>query len=189
VTDRDAEWFVRAIDGGIFSEVHGDFLAPRSSAKERIFWHGLKSETPRRLTLSIEAIIGIGAIGRLQHEHGWPPELLGLQPKTWAFDLATYERDSDAPVIVGEVKTNPAEVDKMCDHFKRTFGGDGSLVEGGKDNWNRKIAWLRSQDARVVWAIGPNGHDRIYRIRKDVDTGRHLLLSGSREDLDYQAHR
>jgi hypothetical protein len=189
VTERDAQWFVRAIDGGILSEVDGDFLAKQSSAKERIFWHGLKSVTPRRLTLSIEAIIGIGAIGRLQYEHGWPTELLGLQPKKWAFDLATRERDGGAPVIVGEVKINPAEVDRMCDYFGRKLGDNPSLAKGGNVNWNRKIDWLESQDAKVVWAIGPNGHDRIYRICKNVKTGALLLQPGAREDLDYRSNR
>lgn len=81
VTDRDAQWFAPAIEGGIVSEIDGDFRAPRSSTMERIFWNGLKSEISRRLTVSIEAINRIGAIGRLQQEHGWPTALLGLRPK------------------------------------------------------------------------------------------------------------
>lgn len=49
VSDEDAEWFIRTYESGILTEVDGDFLAPRSSDEERIFSHGLLSETRQRL--------------------------------------------------------------------------------------------------------------------------------------------
>lgn len=186
VTDRDAEWFVRTFDSGILCEVDGDFHAPQKSAKERIFWHGPKVDMPQDVTLSIEGIVGIGAIGRLHQEHGWPPEFLGLQPKPWAFDLVAYG-DNKAPILVGEVKTDPKEIDAMGDYFECKFGGDESLLKASKKNWNKKIKWLHTQDTQVVWALAPDGHERIYKIDKDAKTGRRRLRPGRRGDLDYAA--
>lgn len=187
VTDQDAEWFIRTYESGILTEVDGDFLAPRSSDEERIFWHGPKSNTPRRLRLAIEAIIGIGAVGRLYIQHGWPRELLALQPKDWKFDLATYGPFSDGPIIVGEVKTRTSEIYKMCEHFEKIFGQSRAL-SGGKENWNRKIEWLLKHEASVLWAIGPGGYQRIYRVQKEAVTGSRKLSSCTQEELDYERH-
>lgn len=62
VTDEDADWFIRTYESGILTELDGDFLTPRSSDEERIFWHGRKSDAPQRLGLAIEGIVGIGAV-------------------------------------------------------------------------------------------------------------------------------
>lgn len=188
VTDADAYWFVRTVEAGLLTEVNGDFLAPRSAAKERIFWHGPKGENPRSLSVVVEPIIGIGAIGRLHMDHGWPVELLGLQPTTWAFDLAAYSYTSEAPRVVGEVKAKPAEIDSMCKHFEQAFGQVTGPSSSGKENWNRKVAWLQGSDASVVWAIGPGRYERIYRITSEPKFGRLFLTSGSRKNLDYRTH-
>jgi hypothetical protein len=36
----DARWFMEAVDRGLVNENDGFFLAPRSKAKEQLFWTG-----------------------------------------------------------------------------------------------------------------------------------------------------
>lgn len=186
VSEHDAEWFVRTIEAGLVTMADGDVMAPRSTAKERIFWHGPKAEIPRRLSVVIEPIIGIGAIGRLHIDHGWPVDLLGLQPATWAFDFAAYGNVGETPVIVGEVKSKRAEIDAMCAHFEQSFDAAGRQTSTAKENWEKKISWFQGSGAQIIWALGPDGYERIYQLSTELKTGKKHLVRRNSDILDYQ---
>jgi len=125
LSNFDAEWFLRAVEGNLFTEIHGEFTMARNSARESIFWSGLKSEVPQSKGIAVEPIVTMGAIARLHFEHGWPLDCLGTQPTKWKFDLAAYNTDGEA--ILCEVKRRPRDVERMC-------------------------AFLRVRSSRKVWA-------------------------------------
>lgn len=112
LSEHDAYWFMRAIDENLVESREGQFRAARSAALEQIFWSGLRTSEPRTITLWIEPVITIGALARLHHEHGWPLALLGMQSKTWAFDLVGYDHAGNERLAC-EVKKNHREIDQL----------------------------------------------------------------------------
>jgi hypothetical protein len=113
IAAADARDFMRAVDGELFVDRGGGrYHPPRAGPLEQIFWEGLKSKTPRPVSLWHEPIIAGAALARLHFDYGWPRELLGTQSrKLYEFDiLAADARSSDGDggysreLVVGEVK-------------------------------------------------------------------------------------
>src|SRR5690606_30736031 len=86
----DASDFLSAIDEGLVVHDRGIFRAPCSKATEQIFWQGDKKSSPRRISLWLEPIITMAGLFRLYAKYGWPKSQLGMQSRTWAFDLVAY---------------------------------------------------------------------------------------------------
>lgn len=168
---KDAGNFMRAVDGRLVVHQSGVFTAPCSRAKEQIFWTGETVITPRPLTLWLEPVITIGALARLHEDFSWEPGRLGLQSKTWAFDLVGYAEDSQTELLMCEVKKSEREIDKLIElmtkHLATPAEADPEL-KGAEQNAFRKVVALRtSPSSQVFWALGPNHYEFIFRIRRD----------------------
>lgn len=185
----DALWFMRAIDNQLVSESEGFFVAPRSAAKEQIFWQGTRNVTPRPITLWVEPIITIGALTRLHSEYGWPIENLGAQSKTWAFDLVCYESASDREIIACEVKKNQKEVEKMLDFMNVHCGKfplDSEPENSIERNAYRKVQAIRESWAKLFWALGPGGNGQLFCVDREKYSQKFRLIPTSEELLEYK---
>lgn len=111
LAERDAADFMRALDAGVVRDDGGGrYLAARKSAYESVFNHGARGVTPREIRLSLEPVITVATLGRLHLDHGWPKELLGLQPAKWEFDFAAYASPiAQSEYVAGEVKKTPGK--------------------------------------------------------------------------------
>ncbi|MFC6672294.1 hypothetical protein [Marinobacterium aestuariivivens] len=185
----DAQWFMRAVDSSLVTESDGFFMAPRSAAKEQIFWQGAKNVVPRPVTLWIEPVITIGALARLNKEYGWPVENLGAQSKTWEFDLVCYEGASDKEVIACEVKKDRKEIVKLL-HFMNIFCALHPLESEPKNpaerNAYRKVQGIRKSWPKLFWALGPGGNGEIFLVRRQNGSEIFHLDSASEASLKYE---
>ncbi|KGK42813.1 hypothetical protein LH51_04300 [Nitrincola sp. A-D6] len=109
----DAKDFLAAVDEGLVVHDSGVFRAPCSKATEQIFWQGLKTTSPRKITLWIEPVITMAGLFRLHSKYGWPRSQLGMQSKTWAFDVVAYAQDQDQELLACEVKKSWREIEKL----------------------------------------------------------------------------
>lgn len=185
----DAHWFMQAIDSDLVAESEGFFVAPRSAAKEQIFWDGAKNATPRPITLWVEPVITIGALARLTEEFGWPVDNLGTQSKTWEFDLVCYETNSDNEVIACEVKKDEKEIVKLL-HFINVYCVQNPLdsepENAAERNAYRKVQGIRKTWPKFFWALGPGGNGQAFLIIRDNGSEIFRLDRVSEEFLKYE---
>lgn len=168
IHDQDARDFLRGLDSGLIRHVkHGHYLAPKSSAKEMFFWVGSKKITPRPITLWAEPIITVAVLARLHFDLGWPKELVGAQSSDWAFDAVTFPTtESSNEHIACEVKKSVSEVEKLITCMIQ-FGANPQLELPGNAkelNAYKKVVGLRSRQAPLFWAVGPNTKNHAFRL-------------------------
>lgn len=164
----DAKGFFAAIEDGLVVHEKGIFRAPCSSATERIFWEGEKKTVPRKITLWIEPIITMAGLSRLHREHGWPMSQLGMQSKTWAFDLVAYSKEQEQELVACEVKKSWREIEKLVslmELYKATPESEISEFKGVARNAFKKIIGLRLSKASIFWALGPGGRSIIFKVK------------------------
>jgi hypothetical protein len=169
ITDADARDFMRSLDAKIVTDLGGGrYRAAMSKAQESIFWEGRKASLPRPITLWVEPVVTIAALGRLHFDFGWPKELLGTQSLKWEFDLAAYGRDdSEHEYLAGEVKKSVRELDEMIGHMLAFVESSGPLSAKPSPrelNAYKKYRGLLDRKAKVFWAIAPDGVDRVFAI-------------------------
>ena len=168
LSERDAADFLRAWNGGLIEhQGRGQYRAAASSCNEQFFWDGLKNVRPRPFTLWLEPVITIAGLARLHFDYGWPKELIGTQSIDWAFDLVTFLPGEDTEFIAGEVKKSAKEIDTLLDLMKK-FGLDPGLAEPTRSkerNAFKKVAGLRSREAPIFWALGPDGLSHVFQVR------------------------
>lgn len=166
--DHDAYWFSKTMELALVKEKGGFFYAPHSKAKEQIFWEGSKSISPRPLSLWLEPVITIGAVGRLFQEFGWPQDQLGMQSESFAFDLVAYTPDS-REYLVCEVKKTVREIETLVE-FMKEYAGEPKLSEEPTDakrrNAYRKVIGIRKAWPSVFWALGPAGYGYVFEIHR-----------------------
>jgi hypothetical protein len=169
IGDKDAEDFLRGIDAGLVEHVErGLYRAPRSAASEQFFWQGRVKVVPRTITLWAEPIITVAVLARLHFDLGWPKHLLGTQSLDWAFDVIAYQSpDPGREHIACEVKKSDSELDRLVT-FMEYFGKNEPPAERRGPKWNacQKIRSLRSSQAPLFWAVGPNVN-HVFRVRYD----------------------
>ncbi|TCK07174.1 hypothetical protein [Marinobacterium mangrovicola] len=185
----DALWFMQAVDDGLVSESKGSFVAPKSSAKEQIFWEGEKSVIPRPITLWIEPIITIGALARLHVEYGWPIDNLGAQSKTWAFDLVCYENASNKELVACEVKKDMKEIEKLLAFMNehcRNPPLNADPENSVEKNAYRKVQSIRRSWPKLFWALGPNGNGQVFCVHRENDSELFNLVPIAEEELRYK---
>ena len=169
VTDVDAADFLLALDAGLIRHLGGGlYRAPRSRASEIFFWAGLKSVSPRPVTLWVEPIITVAVLSRLHFKWGWPRDLLGTQSAKWEFDVTAYlATDLSIEYVACEVKKTVAELDQLVELMQR-FAADSSAYEAGKaakeKNAFNKLKGLKERRASIFWAVGPGGANRVFRV-------------------------
>lgn len=187
LSEHDANWFLKALELNLVSQEHGCFIAPLSQAKEQIFWEGSKNKNPRPITLWLEPVITIAALAILHKNYGWPPDKLGTQSKTWAFDLVGYGSNSEEEILVCEVKKSKAEVDTLLTLMKEYSQLNLEVIpDSGKErNAYKKVIGIRATWPKFFWALGPAGYEYIYQIKRSGDY--HFdLIECSTDALNYR---
>lgn len=159
LAEFDAKWFLEGVKSEYIRERDGFFFTTKSRAKEQIFRAGLKKIKPRPISLWIEPIVTVGAVSRLNIEFNWPEYQLGMQSKTWAFDLVGYDEKGSEELLLGEVKKNHKEVDDLILYMKE-YCSMPTLIEepvnSRRKNAYRKVVGLREAPAaQVLWVLGP----------------------------------
>ena len=175
VAEPDAADFLRALDGGLLKHIgRGQYVAPRSAAKEVFFWEGRKSIQPRPTSLWMEPVITAAGIARLHFEYGWPIDAIGAQSPDWAFDIVAFRSStSDSQHIVCEVKKSEREIEHlvnlMQDFAARGVTGEEGLV-GPPKNAFRKLRSLQAHKPPIFWALGPDRTGYVYEMSYDACT-------------------
>lgn len=174
--EHDAYWFLQAVELGIVSEELGFFTAPRSKAKEQIFWQGLRRKVPRPVTLWIEPIITIGALAMLHQKYGWPINSLGAQSATWAFDLVGYGKNMEDELLVCEVKKTVSEIDTLLKLMKQYANQHDldAILAGKERNAFKKVSGIRRTWPPIFWALGPNEYSLVFKVVRT--TGDNFVL-------------
>lgn len=170
ISELDATDFVRAWKAELITPTEKPWLyrCPKSAASELFFWAGRKQPTPRRFTLWLEPVITVAALARLRFDFGWPAHLLGTQSPDWAFDLVGLSPNADGERVLGEVKKSRKEVELLIE-LMQAFGSDpdAPAPPGGKElNAYRKVEGLRNSGAPVFWAVGPDGFNKVFWIKR-----------------------
>lgn len=188
LSEFDAYWFLVAVDSKLVFESDGFFVSPQSKAKEQIFWDWGKGKNPRPLNLWLEPIITIGAVARLAKEFGWPIEQLGMQSKTWAFDLVCYDKRGEEYVVC-EVKKTSKEIASLL-AVMSSYCVQQPLAQapanGKERNAYRKVQGVRRSWPRVFWALGPGDAGSAFTVRRDNDPDRFWLNDVGKSALMYQ---
>lgn len=170
LSPTDAQDFMNAVDCGLVLHDKGTFTSACSKAKEQIFWECARSSVPRKVTLWLEPIISFGGLMRLHREFGWEAKRLGLQSRTWAFDLVGYQEDLITELLVCEVKKTQRELDKMLEFMKKhasTPAEAESELKGAERNAFKKVLALRQSDCSLFWALGPNRYGHVFKIKRN----------------------
>lgn len=185
LTEHDAYWFMRTIDEKLVEIDRGCFTVTRSAANEQIFWEGKRSCDPRPITLWIEPVITIGTVGRLHNEFGWPIDKLGMQSKTWAFDLVGYDVAGNERLAC-EVKKDRREIDLMMAHIQE-YSAIGKLdtepTNPKARNAYRKVKGIRRSWPTWFWALGPAGYGGVWRIDRISNTETFALVPSTETEL------
>lgn len=170
LSENDARDFMQSVDHGLVVHHGGFFTAPQSKAKEQIFWEGDRQSVPRKISLWLEPIITMGALRRLQQDYGWEGHLLGLQSKTWAFDLVAYSpMDINAEYLVCEVKKTAREIDLLINLMRKHLDSPAYIeqtLKGAERNAFKKVMALRASPSNVFWALGPNRYSYVFTISR-----------------------
>ena len=141
--------------------------------------------------MSVEPIITVAAVTRLQKEFGWRGLNLGLETqkkgngRNFAFDAVGYGPSiPDDEYLLCEVKKTKAELGRL-DRLLKKFLGEGRNNEAGlkRDEVNafRKLDHIRKSGAVILWLVGPEGCERICRIDRSSKSLR--LLPSNIDDL------
>lgn len=186
VSDADARDCVYAVKHGVVVDQGGGrFRTAHSTAFEQLFWTGSRSVHPRPLTLWLEPVITFAALGRLHRDYAWPIDLLGSQPKSWAFDLAAHDAEDPSQYrILGEVKKSLKEVNQLiADLHELSAGND---TESISKNSRKKWLGLMAAKPSLVWIIGPDMHSRAFWLQR-VRANKYRLVETSLADLDFHS--
>lgn len=186
VHEADAGAFLKALDGGLVQLDGNMYRAPRSCAREQLFWEGPKKTSPRSITIWVEPIITIATLSRLHFELKWPKYLLGTQSIDWAFDVIAFLPEQSAREHVAcEVKKTERELSFLI-QWMREFGTSPSRVAANDKERNayRKIAALRARQIPLFWAVGPGRSGIAFRASYP-DDGRVVLEEISETELRY----
>ena len=189
LTNEDASHFFRAFEHSVVTDSGGGrYIMPKSKTFEMIFWEGSKLKSPRNITLWIEPIITIGAIGRLHLDLDWPKELLGMQSKDGAFDLVAYSSiESDDFYIAGEVKKTSKELHDLIHNlfnFDVATHYDYLKMDRKLVNSHKKWLSLKQSRAPYFWAIGPGDETNMFKV-KYLQDGNIEFESTSLDEVRY----
>ena len=187
----DAADFLAAVDDELVVHEDGIFRAPCSKANEQIFWQWDTKQIPVKISLWREPIITMAGLARLHRNFGWPRALLGMQSKSWAFDLVAYSLNQSEELIACEVKKSWVEVEKLVFLMqKHQFSSDDAIsnVSGSERNAFKKVIGLRSSKPPVFWALGPKDQSMVFRMEYDANGGVFFNLADEHALLYTQSH-
>lgn len=173
--EKDMEDFLRGWKVKLFTEVDGRgglYKAPRGGSLEQFFWSGLRANSPRTFSLSLEPIIALGVSARMYIDFGWPRELIGSQTKpAYAFDVfgCKYPEPDQTLLLACEIKKSSKEIDALVTHM-REFGlkpalTKESLRSSTAKNAFMKVKALRDNQACTFWAVGPGRYEKVFLVK------------------------
>lgn len=176
VSEFDMSWFLKALKLGIVqpktkivrSSDKCRYSTLRNKGSVAYFGHKKKDHNPRKLYVSLEPIIIVGAIARLHCDYNWHTTQLALESERWAFDAVAYEgQDRGNEYLLCEVKKTKVEIDKLCELMQAYLQSgrvDDAELMGKEKNAFRKVIALRKSPAKVLWAVGPDKYEKIFKI-------------------------
>ena len=170
IADADARDFLRAVDSGVAFFAARQRLGMRHGrACEPMFTEGEKKIQPRPVYLWVETVLTVAAGARLHFEHGWPVDLLGMQPnKDSALDLAAYRpTDLINEFIAGEIKPTARELAALSKNLRKCCTGEhdeACIKDKAKRNAHRKYSALQARKPAIFWLVGPSPHNEVYRL-------------------------
>jgi hypothetical protein len=176
----DAKDFLAAVDDGLVLHENGIFRAPCSKATEQIFWQWDTKQFPVKISLWREPIITMAGLARLHRSFGWPRSQLGMQSKSWAFDLMAYSPDQSEELIACEVKKSCSEIEKLVFLMqKHRFSSEEAIssLSGSERNALKKVIGLRLSKPPLFWALGPNSQSMVFKMEYDASSGVHFELA------------
>jgi hypothetical protein len=170
VTEEDASDFISALEHKLITDDgHGNYRIPQSNAKVFIFWPGLKSSSPRSISLWVEPVITIAVVARLHLDFGWPMDQLGMESKDWAFDFtASRPFDSSKLFLAGEVKKTSKELDELLTKMTMLCAARQEITppENAKlRNAYKKWVGLVKTHAHYFWAVGPGKVSHLFEVQ------------------------
>lgn len=117
----------------------------------------------------METVLTVAAGARLHFEHGWPIELLAMQPhKDYAFDLASFMPPNLADeYIAAEIKPTVREFAALSSNLRRCClddHDDDCVTKKPRRNAHRKWSALRARKPPLLWLVGPSPHSEVYRL-------------------------
>ena len=176
LTQQDAHDFLRALDSGVvvFADRQRLKMA-HGLASETLFWEGERKISPRPISLWLETVITLAAVGRLHLDYGWPAECLGMQSKDSAFELMAFKPpDFMNEYVAAEVKKTGREIGRLVANLTKCCAGehDESCEKGMRMSAHRKWIALRARRAKLFWAVGPNADSRLFEVIVREDTMR-----------------
>ena len=170
LSEYDAEWFLKAVDGKLVVENAGIFRGKNGAIRDQIFWSGRRGSNVRALTLWVEPVITIGAVARLVMTFGWPPEFVSSQPSSPSpFDFSCFVPSSKFKRILGEVKKTDTELEALIWSMKvmgTHLPFDVEPSKRAERNAYRKVVGLRARWPDFFWALGPQVIGAVYSIRR-----------------------
>lgn len=169
LSETDARDFMDAVDSGLVTHQAGAFRAACSRASEYLFWEGAASVSPRRLTLWLEPVITIAGLRRMQHTFGWPPEQLGAQSVSYAFDFVGYHADQRTELVSCEAKPTRKAVDLLVAHMQKHAATPKKELKDCRPtevNALKKVIALRESSSRTFWALGPDGYGHVFTVSR-----------------------
>lgn len=169
LSEADARDFMNALDSGLVTHQAGAFRAACSKANEYLFWEGATNVSPRRLTLWLEPVITVAGLWRMQHKFGWPPEQLGAQSLSYAFDFVGYEADQKTELVSCEVKPTRQSVDLLIALMHEHGATPKEALKDCKPavkNALKKVIALRESDSHTFWALGPDNYDHVFAVTR-----------------------
>lgn len=170
VSLEDAQDFLKAWNAGL--AVHngrGQYKIGAGKVLEQFFWSGLKTIGNRKLSLWLEPIITLGAIGRLHFDYNWPIKCIASQSSDWAYDIISSTPVDSKIVIAGEVKKNRSEVDELF-RLMKGFAEDPKALQpkkGKERNAYKKVISLRKLKAPILWLVGPERYELTFLVKHE----------------------
>ena len=178
ISAQDARDFMRALDCKAVTDLGGcRYLTPiRGEMPQVLFWEGQKKIKPRPITLWVETLVTIAAMGRLHLDYGWPIECLQMQSVNWEFDMVVFkQQEFKNEYIAGEVKSDKKKLDLLLENLHKCCRGDhdcnNSASSASRERYNAHQKWLglcRSH-ASFFWALGPGGDSRVFKVYYSPD--------------------
>lgn len=189
VSEADAPDFMDALESGLVTHQAGVFRAACSRANEYLFWEGAAEVSPRRLTLWLEPVITIAGLWRMQNQFGWPPERLGAQSASYAFDFVGYQADQRTELVSCEAKPTRKAVDLLIAHMHKHAATPKEALKVCRStevNALKKVIALRESSSHTFWVLGPDGYGHVFAVSRS-GAGEVVLTPANDSALNFEA--
>ena len=165
IDDEVASSVFRAIKEKVVEPTgRGSFILPGHTGKAGIFWHGRRSDKPRRVYFAYEGLLTVAAAGDLHHL-GWSATEMRFEVIKGAFDLGVFDERSGRLLIACEAKTKVRDVGSLVTQIEQC-GRRGPHAKAGcprAKTGHPKYEGLISSTPELLWVVAP-GDRRLFSV-------------------------